>query len=164
MSKHIFSNLSYSEEWNGRYCETTLSFGGEERSVGLLVQGDEDEKIAGIQRKAYDAFIGKWQTMEGEMLESLLNYYNEEEKFAYGPDDPEESAEWWPDIDTPEAMAKAVTPEILVIPEEFMMEEGRRVYLLCSRVWGGEDLDDNGVAVAFLNEEVVEIGYKDIAF
>ena len=37
-------------------------------------------------------------------------------------------------------------------------------YLLFSRKWGGEDLDDNGIGVCYINEEIDEIAYKDIAF
>ena len=38
------------------------------------------------------------------------------------------------------------------------------VYILFNRDWGGEDLDDNGVAVLIENGEVTEVGYKYIAF
>ena len=41
---------------------------------------------------------------------------------------------------------------------------GRYIYLLFSREWGGEDWDDNGIGVGFLNEEIDKIAYKDIAF
>ena len=45
-----------------------------------------------------------------------------------------------------------------------MMEDGRYIHLLFSRSWGGEDLDDNGIGVCFVNEEITEIGHKDITF
>lgn len=38
------------------------------------------------------------------------------------------------------------------------------IYVLFNRDWGGEDLDDNGVAVLIEDGEVSEVGYKDIAF
>lgn len=41
---------------------------------------------------------------------------------------------------------------------------GRGVYVLFNRDWGGEDYDDNGVAVSIVNECVDEVGYKDIAY
>ena len=41
---------------------------------------------------------------------------------------------------------------------------GGNIYLLFSRSRGREYLDDNGIGVCFVNEEITEIGYKDIAF
>ena len=38
-------------------------------------------------------------------------------------------------------------------------------YIFCLTVTGGgEDMDDNGVAVLIEDGEVTEVGYKDIAF
>ena len=45
-----------------------------------------------------------------------------------------------------------------------MQEDNRCLYLLFSRSWGGEDLDDNGISICIQNEKIVEIAYKDIAF
>ena len=45
-----------------------------------------------------------------------------------------------------------------------VFESERVPHLHFSRSWGGEDLDDNGIDVCFVNEEITEIGYKDIAF
>ena len=54
----------------------------------------------------------------------------------------------------------------IVIREEYLMElKGENsIYILFNRDWGGEDLDDNGVAVLIEDGEVTEVGYKDIAF
>ena len=38
------------------------------------------------------------------------------------------------------------------------------IYVLFDRDWGGEDYDDNGVAVFIEDGEVAEVAYKDIAF
>jgi hypothetical protein len=158
----IWDKLTYDEfGWQG---STTLMFGGKPCQVALEIQCEEDEPISEAQKQSYSQFIKKWQSLEQPMLEALLRYYNEEERFSYGPDDPEENAAWWPEIDTPEAMAQAVTPEMIVVPEGFVHDEGRRIALLFGRSWGGEDLDDNGVAVTFLDEQIDQIGYKDIAF
>lgn len=71
--------------------------------------------------------------MQEKLIEELIKYYNEEERFSYGPDDEEELAEWWPEITTKEALLKAVTLEKIVIPQDFIMEvvrKGRCIYLL----------------------------------
>ena len=163
MIDDIFGELTYEYGWQG---STTLNFGGKSCTVELLVRGEEDEPIAEAQKQAYLHFMEKWPTLERPMLEALVRYYNEEERFSYGPDpkeEPEEYAAWWPEINTPETMAQAVTPESIVV-DDYMQKKGRLVYLLFHRIWGGEDLDDNGVAVAFLNEEIQEISYKFIAY
>lgn len=162
MNDAKWDELIYDEY--GWQASTMLTFGGKPCDVALVIQCEEDEPISEVQKQAYTQFMHKWQALERTVLEALLRYYNEEERFSYGPDDEEENAAWWPEIDTPEAMAQAVTPEMIVVPADFMQEDGRRVYLLFSRIWGGEDLDDNGVAAAFLNEEIEEIGYKEMAF
>lgn len=41
---------------------------------------------------------------------------------------------------------------------------GRGLYVLFDRDWGGEDLDDNGVAVSIVDDTIDEVGYKDIAY
>ncbi len=163
MNYDIFGVTYYQDEWGDWYPNISLEFGSKTYSVGLLVNADEDDNIAEVQLEAYTRFMEQWPTLQQPVLEALVRYYNEEERFSYGPDDEEENAAWWPEIDTPEAMAQAVTPEMLVVPEDFVHDEGRRVGLLFGRVWGGEDLDDNGVAVTFLNEQIDQIGYKDIA-
>ena len=111
----------------------------------------------------------KYKTIQARIAEKILVYYNEEEKGAYGPDDPEESKEWWPEINTVDELADKLHLEFIIIPEAYRMNNVRNkckrcVYVLFSRDWGGEDSDDNGVAVKLHNEEIVEAGYKDMAY
>ena len=44
--------------------------------------------------------------------------------------------EWWSEIETKEALLQAVTLETIVVAADFLMDEGRRIYLLCLRTWG----------------------------
>lgn len=133
----------------------------------LIEQSREESEITEKQHEAFEYFYKKWPELQPKLIEALITYYNEEERFAWGPDDEEEFAEWWPEIETKDALLQAVTLETIVVPWDFTMTEvkgGRYIYLLFSRSWGGEDLDDNGIGVGFLNEEIDEIAYKDIAF
>lgn len=90
----------------------------------------------------------------------------EEEKGAYGPDDPDEFAKWWPDIDNEEELAKKIHLDAIIVPADYIMEDKGEnpVYVLFDRDWGGEDLEDNGVAVFIEDGEISEVGYKYIAF
>ena len=146
--------------WRG---EQLLNFGENVCSVEVLVRGEETE-ITENQRNAFQCFMEKWPDLYEKLFEALIGYYNNEERFSYGPDDEKEMSVWWPEIETKDALLQAVKLETIVVAEDFMMEDGRYIYLLFSRSWGGEDLDDNGIGVCFVNEEITEIGYKDIAF
>ncbi len=162
MTDQVFGKLKRIESgWLGK---RTVDFGGKACAVEVLIQGDEDCEISDEQREAFECFMEKWPDSQTELIEELIRYYNEEERFSYGPEDEEEEEEWWPEIETKEALLEAVTLETIVVAEDFQMEDGRRIYLLFSRAWGGEDLDDNGIGVSYLDEEIEEIGYKDIAF
>jgi hypothetical protein len=165
MTDETFGHINYEEGvgWTGEF---PLEFGGTWHNLLLLAQVDEDEgtDITEAQRQALQCFDDKWDSVEPLLVDALIQYYNNEEKYSYGPENEEEAALWWPDINTHEELYNAVTPATVVIPPDYLMESGRRVYLLLDRTWGGEDLDDNGVGVCFINEQIAEIGYKDIAF
>ncbi len=163
MIEQTFGELTKEDEggWLGK---KTLDFGGNVYSVDILIQCEANGEISKRQKKAFKCFMQKWPDLQLELINALIQYYNEEERFSYGPEDPEETAQWWPEIETKEALLQAVTLETIVITWDDMMEEGRYIYLLFSRKWGGEDLDDNGIGVCYINEEIDEIAYKDIAF
>ena len=151
--------------WRGKQ---VITFGGNPCSIELLIQQSEEEgEITKHQYEAYHHFMERWPSVQPKLIEALIKYYNEVERFAWGPDNAEEFAKWWPEIATEEALLQAVTLETIVIPWDFTMTEakcGRYIYLLFSRTWGGEDMDDNGIGVGFLNEDIDEIAYKDIAY
>ena len=151
--------------WRGKQ---VMTFGENSYSIELLIQRSEEAGgITNYQYEAHRHFMERWPDVQPKLIEALIKYYNEVERFAWGPDGAEEFAEWWPEIATAEALLKAVTLEAIVIPWDFIMTEakcGRYIYLLFSRAWGGEDWEDNGIGVGFLNEEIDEIGYKNIAF
>ncbi len=150
--------------YDGCLGRQSLYFGGNARVVEILIRGDEENQITQRQRKALQSFMKKWPSLQKKLIEALIKYYNEEERFGYGPEDEEEAAKWWPDIETEDALLQAVALETIVVAEDFAQEDGRRIYLLFSRSWGGEDLDDNGIGVCYIDEEIDAIGYKDIAF
>ena len=160
MTDSVFGELT--EDYYGWQGKKAIDFGGNTYTVELWIKGDDE--IAKIQKEAFNCFMEKWSQLQEKLIESLIKYYNEEERFAYGPDDEEELAEWWPEIKTKEALLQAVTLETIVVPEDFLMDDGRCIYLLFSRTWGGEDDENNGIGVRCIDEKIDEIAYKDIAF
>lgn len=163
MTDQTFGDLEH-EEGYGWWGKQVLEFGGTPYPVDLLIHEGRENAITQKQRDAYECFMDKWPALQPGLIEALIRYYNEEEYYSYGPEDEEEAAEWWPEIKTKEALLSAVTPEMIVVAWDFAMKEKRCIYLLFSRAWGGEDLDDNGVGICLKNEEIAEIAYKDMAF
>lgn len=162
MTDQTFGELTQEGDY-GWWGKHTLDFGGNICSVDILIHGDEDE-ITQRQRVAFEDFIKKWPALQENLIEALIKYYNEEEYYSYGPEDAEEAKEWWPEIKTKEALLQAVTLETIVVAWDFAQQNKRNIYILFSRTWGGEDLDDNGIGVHYVNEEIDKIGYKDMAF
>lgn len=163
MTDQVFGELRYEGDY-GWWGKQTLEFGGNLHTVDILIHDDGEKVISPKQKKTYECFLKKWSVLQEDLIEALIRYYNEKERFSCGSDDEMEAAEWWPEIKTKEALLQAVALETIVIAWDFMLEDNRCLYLLFSRTWGGEDLDDNGIGVCVQNEEIVEIAYKDIAF
>ncbi len=142
-------------------------FGETESSVEVTIMcDDEEEGIEQFQRDAFEALLQDWDELQYKIAAAILQYYNDEEKGSYGPEDEDEFKEWWPDINSEEEMMENIHLDSIIIESEYVMEsKGENpVYILFNRDWGGEDMDDNGVAVLIEDGEVTEVGYKDIAF
>ena len=162
MTDKTFGEVEY-EEGYAYTAHKDMTVGGEEQTVEIEIRVDDDESISQFQRDAYEALIRDWDKMQHKIAAAILEYYNDSEKGAYGPGDEEEFKSWWPDIDSEEEMLEKLHLEMIIIHTEYDMEDNgpNPVYLLFSRDWGGEDLDDNGVAVLIEDGEVSEVGYKD---
>lgn len=163
MFDEVFGEVIYDY---GYTANKTIDFFGESIEIEVLINTDEEGEIRCVQRDAYNALMENWEEMQEKIVAAILQYYNEEEKGAYGPDDEDEFDEWWPEIDDEEEMAKKLHLETIVVPADYIMEyKGENpIYILFSRDWGGEDGDENGVAVLIEDGEVSEVGYKDIAY
>lgn len=163
MFDEVFGEVNFDCGYTARM---NIAFFGENREVEILIDADEDEEITQAQRDAFKALLGEWEEIQQKTAAAILRYYNEREKGAYGPDDETEFAQWWPDIESVEEMGRKIHLDTIVIPSEYVMEgKGENpVYLLFSREWGGEDTEDNGVAVLIEGGEVTEVDYKYIAF
>ena len=42
----------------------------------------------------------KWTLFQTELIEALIRYYNEKERFSHGPDNEKVKEEFWPEIET----------------------------------------------------------------
>lgn len=163
MYDELFGELILDYEY---VAKKEITFWRNTQDVEIRIAVEEDCEITKVQRDAYEALMQNWEEMQHKIAYAILQYYNEQEKGAYGPDDEDEFAEWWPDISTVDELVEKIHLDAIVIREEYIMELNgeNSIYVLFDRDWGGEDLDDNGVAVLIEDGEVSEVGYKDIAY
>ena len=165
MYNEIFGELTYEY---GYVAKKEITFWGNTQEVEILIKAEEGEEISQIQIDSFKALMENWEEMQHKIAKAILQYYNEEEKGAYGPDeeDEEEYAEWWPDIDSEEELVEKIHLDYIVIKEEYLMKRRGKnpIYVLFDRDWGGEDYDANGVAVFIEDGEVSRVAYSDMAF
>lgn len=163
MYDEIFGEVTFDY---GYVAKKEITFWGNTQEVEVRIGAEEDEEITQVQRATYEALMNNWENIQHKIATAILQYYNEEEKESYGPDDEEEMAQWWPHIDSEDELVEKIHMDAIIIQEEYLMEmHGENpIYVLFDRDWGGEDWDDNGVAVLIEDGEVAEVGYKDIAF
>lgn len=163
MYNEVFGEMTFDYDY---VAKKEITFWGHTQEVEIRIGVEEEGKITQVQYDAYEALMQNWESVQHKLATSILQYYNEEEKESYGPDDETEMSEWWPDIDSEDELAEKIHMVAIIIKNEYLMElYGKNpIYILFDRDWGGEDLDDNGVAVLIEDGEVSEVGYKDIAF
>lgn len=171
MYHEVFGELTYDYDY---IAKKEITFFENTHEVEVYIRVEEDEEISQVQIDSFKALMENWDEMQHKIAAAILKYYNEEEKYSYGPGDygdeeyeeDEEDAEWWPDIDSEEELVKKIHLDSIIIKEEFLMDMfGKNpIYVLFDRDWGGEDWDDNGVAVLIEDGEVSKVAYKDIAF
>ena len=79
-----------------------------------------------------------WDELQYKIAAAILQYYNDEEKGSYGPEDEDEFKEWWPDINSEEEMMENIHLDSIIIESEYVMEsKGENpVYILFNRDWG----------------------------
>ena len=164
MTDKIFGNLDFDGDFYGKI---TLDFFGEPTEVDLIILhfDDEEDGISDSQYEVYNKFIENWNLeLQEKVVKKIIEYYNEEERFSYGPDDDdEEFNRMWPELDTVEDMVKALELDVLIIDYAFSLEKQKSIYLTFCYTWGN-DTDDNGIGVEITGDEITDIGFRDIAF
>lgn len=168
MTDQVFGELDFDGcYWNGHL---KLDWFGEMQELTLMVDScyESQAGISDRQRETCRVFLDRWPELQETVVQEIIRYYNEEERFTYGPGDPEESATWWPEIETVEEMVKWIALDSIVIESDSIAEscrEGKRcLYLLFSYKWTSGDWNCNGIGIRLVNEEINETGYQDIAF
>lgn len=50
---------------------------------------ESQTEISDHQRETYRIFLEQWPALQETVVKEIIRYCNEEERFAYGPDEPE---------------------------------------------------------------------------
>ena len=116
--------------------------------------------------------IEKWSPeLENQMLEAFIKLYYDEMYLQWGPDDEEESKEYWPKIKTPVDLVKHTgTSVTLYALEDAIYAKSKTddskyesqnvdvcVVLILTCPWD----DDHGWAAVFVDEKLIKVG-RDI--
>lgn len=97
-----------------------------------------------------------WERIMSDTAEAIKEYYlGLRKELGY---DQEYNADY-PPLDHTESILKMISLDMMVIPEDGIFD-GRCVCLAFSCSWD----EENGFGIRFVNEEIDEIGYQDIAF
>ena len=126
---------------------------------------DEDE----VQGAAYcQKLIEKWTPqLETEMLEAFIRLYYDEMYEQWGPDDAEESKEYWPEINSPADLVKYTGSDVTLYALEDAIyarsKSGKPPYesqnvavcviLALNCPWD----DEHGWAAVFVDEKLVKV-------
>ena len=136
MNDPVFGNLEYEYGWNG-----TVEFNcfGRREEIALTVSGEEDDPITEYQYNSFRAFMEMWERIMGDTVEAIKEYYlGLRKELGY---DQEYNADY-PPLDNTDSVLKMIS------------------CLAFSCSWD----EENGLGIRFVNEEIDEIGYQDIAF
>ena len=98
-------------------------------------------------------------TVSGEEDDPITDYqHNSFRAFMETWERQEYNADY-PPLDHTESILKMISLDMMVIPEDGIFD-GRCVCLAFSCSWD----EENGLGIRFVNEEIDEIGYQDVAF
>ncbi len=132
-----------------------ISFCGKEKEVMIVVAGDEDEGLEEGQREAYKLFMCKWSDIQMNVASSIFDYYQKRrEDLGYNI----EKNESYPEISTIQEMLNNIILDSIKVHYADIFG-GRSIGLSFDCTWNKED----GLGVRLCDEQVIEVGYQDIA-
>ena len=136
MLDSVFGILEYEDAWSCWVGKLALDFFGNPVELDVYLQQRYDEPEHDIYESQYETFkrfMEQWPALQKPLVERLIRYYNEEERFSYGPDDKEELLKWWPELQTVDDMLQQITLETMVIKSDSLMQavyDGKRCLCL----------------------------------
>ena len=148
----VFGELEFDYIW---FKYIPIHFSEKEQNIILMIAGDEDGEFEEGQYDAYKTLMDKWDSLSNTFLNPILDYYNEKrEELGYHM----EFNENYPAIESIEELLKHITLTGIKVPYAGIYGE-RSIGIGFDCSWDSE----NGLGLRLNNEQVVEVGYQDIA-
>lgn len=142
----VFGELEYDYVWT---TNTTIDFLGNETEISLMVKGDEEGEFDEEQYLAYQFLINKWEQLQRNFLQPILEYYQQKRvelgyDIAFNED--------YPLVETMEELLEMIILEGIVVPYGDV-REGRDIGILFKCTWDQE----NGLGLRLLDEAVIDV-------
>lgn len=157
MTDAALGPIVYSEPggWEGEY---TFQFFGRDVTVRMALGGwDEDEPVAPVQREAVEHFTLHKVDLCAQADDALYAHYLErlpELREQFGDD----ADKLMPVVADKHELSKLVTPDFFLVPYPRRGSTDRVVALMYNCTWDIE----LGIAIKFVNEQIVEVGPQNI--
>ncbi|URZ08133.1 DUF6985 domain-containing protein [Clostridium felsineum] len=148
----IFGEIEYDYIWSRN---SKINFLNKEVDIMLIIAGEDDGKFEGGQYEAYQVLINYWNSIQKTLLKPILDYYKERRK-ELGYDI--EFNEYYPEINSTKELLNYITLVGIKVPYANIYG-GRSIGISFDCTWD----EENGVGVRLNNEQVIEVGYQDIA-
>lgn len=148
----IFGEIEYDYIWSRR---SKIKFFNNEVDIMLMIAGDDDGKFEDGQYDSYQALINKWNEIQETFLEPILEYYKEKRK-ELGYDI--QLNKNYPEIKSTKELLNYITLVGIKVPYADIYG-GRSIGISFDCSWD----EENGLGLRLNNEEVIDVGYQDIA-
>ena len=148
----IFGKIEYDYIWFRR---SKIKFFNNEVDIMLMIAGDDEGQFEDGQYEAYQALINKWNEIEETFLEPILEYYKQKRK-ELGYDI--ELNKNYPEIKSTKELLNYITLVGIKVPYADIYG-GRSIGISFDCSWD----EENGLGLRLNNEEVIDVGYQDIA-
>ena len=148
----IFGKIEYDYIWFRR---SKIKFFNNEVDIMLMIAGDDEGQFEDGQYEAYQALINKWNEIQETFLEPILENYKQKRK-ELGYDI--ELNKNYPEIKSTKELLNYITLVGIKVPYADIYG-GRSIGISFDCSWD----EENGLGLRLNNEEVIDVGYQDIA-
>ena len=148
----IFGKIEYDYIWFRR---SNIKFLNNEVDIMLMIAGDDEGQFEDGQYEAYQALINKWDEIQETFLEPILEYYKQRRN-ELGYDI--ELNKNYPEIKSTKELLNYITLVGIKVPYADIYG-GRSIGISFDCSWD----EENGLGLRLNNEEIIDVGYRDIA-
>ena len=147
-----FENYEYDGAWYGN---ETINFNGKEFNVNIQIDDYDGIMVPESSQKALLSFLGNSNDYLSKIKETVFEYYCElRADLGY---DTEENVDY-PEVSSSEEILNMITLIGITIPDQDDYDEDA-VSLIFDCTWE----EEHGLGIRFIGEDIVEVGFQDIA-